>query len=157
MPKVYFATDHAGLEGKNHLLEYVKGLGYEVEDCGAFEYDKDDDYPDFIIPCAKKVAADPESFGVILGASGQGEAMGANRVPGARAALYYGAPKGTQTDMTGKELDMIASTREHNNANILSLGGRFLSTEEMEVAVKVFLSTPFPGEERHARRIGKLG
>lgn len=83
--------------------------------------------------------------------------MGANRVPGARAALYYGSPAKTQTDMAGKELDMIASTREHNNANILSLGSRFLREEEMEAAVKIFLSTPFPGEERHARRVEKLG
>ncbi|MDE2079078.1 MAG: RpiB/LacA/LacB family sugar-phosphate isomerase [Patescibacteria group bacterium] len=154
--KVYFASDHAGFELKAKLIEHVRELGYEAEDCGALTYDADDDYPDFIAPCAKKVAADLGSFGIVLGASGQGEAMCANRVKGARCALYYGAPAKEQTDMDGNELDMIASTRAHNDANMLSLGGRFLLDDEAKAAVEKFLATPFSNAERHLRRIKKL-
>jgi len=157
MPKVYFASDHAGYQMKGMLLAYVRDeLGHEVEDCGAFALDKDDDYPDLIRPCAEKVSADPGSFGIIAGASGQGEAMAANRVPGARAGVYYGDPGVAQTDAGGKELSLIASMRAHNDANILSLGLRFLSEEAAKDAIRVFLATPFDGG-RHERRVRKLG
>jgi ribose 5-phosphate isomerase B len=104
-----------------------------------------DDYPNFILPCAKKVAATPESRGVVLGGSGQGEAMAANRIKGVRAAVYYGGP-----------MDIIKLSRLHNDANVLSLGARFVSVEEAQSALELWLKTPFSEEERHARRIQEL-
>ena len=154
--KIYIGTDHAGYELKEKLKIYLSELGYEVVDKGAFKYDTNDDYPDFIKPVAEAVALDTGSFGIIGGASGQGEAMCANRVKGARAALFYGTTQVNQTDMSGNILDMIASTRMHNNANILSLGFRFLSEEEVKNAIKIFLETKFENEERHLRRVKKL-
>jgi ribose 5-phosphate isomerase B len=156
MPKVYVASDHAGFELKQKLLPFIESLGHEVEDCGAFSFDKDDDYPDFIFPCAKKVAADAGSFGIIAGASGQGEAMAANRIPGVRAGVYYGDPGKSQTDAGGEELSLIASMRAHNDANVLSLGLRFLDEEGAQAAIRTFLTTPFQGG-RHERRVKKLG
>jgi ribose 5-phosphate isomerase B len=154
--KIFIGTDHAGYDTKEKLKVYLTDMGHEVVDKGAFTFDKDDDYPDFIRPVAEGVAANPGSFGIIIGASGQGEAMCANRVPGARAALYYGPAGKNQTDMSGNNLDMLASTRMHNNANILSLGARFLEEDEIKEAIRVFLHTEFSGDERHIRRINKL-
>lgn len=154
--KIFIATDHGGFELKNNLKPFLTGLGHEVEDCGAFEFDKEDDYPDFITPCAEKVAATPGSMGIIIGGSGQGEAMAANRVKGARAAVYYGEPQRKQTDSEGKEIGMITSTRDHNDANILSLGARFLTEEEIKGKIEEFLSTPFSDHSRHKRRIAKF-
>ena len=159
--KVYFATDHAGFEIKNALVAYVRNeLKMEVEDCGAHAFDKDDDYPDFIAEAARKLAADirvgKENRAIIAGASGQGEAMAANRFKGVRCALYYGPAAREQTDTGGKVLDLLASTREHNDANALSLGLRFLSLDEAKGAVKAWLGLGFSGEERHLRRIQKL-
>ncbi|MBI2101817.1 RpiB/LacA/LacB family sugar-phosphate isomerase [Candidatus Woesearchaeota archaeon] len=119
--------------------------GFHVEDCGAYSYDKNDDYPDFIVPVAKKVAKNKNSSGVIFGASGQGEAIAANRVKGIRAALYYGG-----------SMEIVELSRTHNNANILSLGARFLTKKEAMEAVNMWLKTGFSGEERHARRIKKI-
>lgn len=155
MIKVYIGTDHAGFETKEHLKAYISSLGYEVVDLGPFSFDKDDDYPDLIRPVAEAVAGDAGSMGVILGGSGQGEAMCANRVKGARAAVFYGGAR-EQTDAGGATLDMIASMREHNNANIISLGARFMTDDEVKDAVKRFLELPFSGNERHTRRIKKL-
>ena len=118
--KIHVATDHAGLELKEKVKLYLSGLNYEVIDHGAYEYDALDDYPDFIFPCANAVSNDPESKGIILGGSGQGEAMAANRVKGVRAAVFYNGPD-----------EIIKLSRQHNNANILSLGARFMSEEEM--------------------------
>ena len=159
--KIYFAADHAGFELKNVLLAFVRDeLGMEVEDCGAFTYDKDDDYPEFIAGAAKKLSEDViagrDGRAIVIGASGQGEAMVANRFKGVRCALYYGAPAHTQQDMSGKELDMLASTREHNDANALSLGARFLPIEDAKSALKQWLFHGFSGEERHVRRIQKI-
>ena len=133
----------------------MSGLGYDVVDKGPFVFDKEDDYPDFIFPVAQAVAGEEGSFGVIFGGSGQGEAMCANRVKGARAGVYYGDIS-TQVDSDGKSIDMITSLREHNNANILSIGARFLDEEKVKIAIKKFIETPFPGGERHGRRINKL-
>jgi ribose 5-phosphate isomerase B len=160
--KVYFAADHAGFELKNILLSFVRDeLGLEVEDCGAHEFDVSDDYPVLIGAAASSLSADSENGldnrAIIIGASGQGEAMVANRFKRVRAALYYGAPQGvTQTDAGGKELDMLASTREHNNANALSLGARFITVGEAKDAVRKWLAAGFPGEERHLRRVRAL-
>jgi ribose 5-phosphate isomerase B len=161
MTKVYFAADHAGYEIKNQLVAYVRDeLKMDVEDCGALTNDPADDYPAIIAAAAKKLSADAlqgkDSKAVVAGASGQGEAMVANRFKGVRCALYYGTAGKEQTDMSGKSLDMIASTRGHNDANAISLGLRFLSLEEAKDAVKKFLTTDFSKEERHARRIRQI-
>ena len=142
--KIHLATDHAGLELKEKVRLYLSDLNYEVIDHGAYEYDALDDYPDFIFPCAKAVSNDPESKGIILGGSGQGEAMAANRVKGVRAAVFYNGPD-----------EIIKLSRQHNNANILSLGARFMSEEEMYKIIEVWLSTDFESG-RHQRRIEKL-
>lgn len=155
---VYFGSDHAGFSLKNELLTFVRDeLGYMVEDCGAYEHNNEDDYPTFVFPVARSVAEEPENRrGIVLGASGQGEAMVANRVSGVRAALYYGEPQGTQTDAGGEALDLIASTRRHNDSNVLSLGARFITSEEAKRVVREWLETPFAGEERHLRRIKQI-
>jgi ribose 5-phosphate isomerase B len=158
--KVYFAADHAGFDLKNILMNFVRGdLGHEVEDCGAFEKDPNDDYPEIIAAACRSIVRDVsegiECRGIILGASGQGEAMAANRFESVRAAVYYGAT-GHQVDTSGISLDMLASIRGHNDSNVLSLGARFLTEDEAKQAVKSWLAAPFTGDERHVRRIGKL-
>lgn len=158
--KVYFATDHGGFETKNKLVEFVAGLGYEVEDCGAHELDPADDYPEIIARAVRKIAADEiagrESRAIIAGGSGEGEAMVANRFKHVRCGVYYGEAARKQTDMSGKELDILSSPREHQNANCLSLGLRFLTLEEAKEAVEKWLKTAYSGEERHARRIRQI-
>lgn len=143
--RIYIGTDHAGFELKESLVRFLRGLGHEVEDMGAHSFEALDDYPDFIHSVAVAVVSDKESRGIILGGSGQGEAMCANRVKGARAAVYYGGA-----------VDIVVLSREHNDANILSLGARFIEEEEAKEVVRVWLETPFSGEEKHARRIKKL-
>lgn len=160
--KVYLATDHAGFELKGKLKTFLSKLGYEVQDFGAFEYNPDDDYPDFISKAAEAVSKDPEnSKAIVLGGSGQAEAMVANKFKEVRCALFYAAaaPLGA-ADITGRKsediFEMIRLTREHNNANVLSIGARFVSEEEAKEAVKLWLATPFSNEERHKRRIDKI-
>lgn len=156
--KIYFAADHAGFELKNELISFVQTeLKLDAEDCGAFVNDPADDYPEIIAQAARKLSVDvsngEDSRAVVIGASGQGEAIVANRFKGVRCALYYGKPNQEQTDMSGKQLSMLASTREHNNANALSLGARFLTKDEAQAALREWFSVAFPQEERHARRI----
>ena len=153
---VYFASDHAGFNLKSILIPFVKSLDHEVEDCGPATFTPDDDFPDYIIPCAQKVAQNKASLGIVIGASGQGEAMAANHVKGIRAAVFYGDISGAQTDEAGNILNLIQSVRAHNDANILSLGARFLTEESARAAVQLFLNTPFSGDERHVRRIAQL-
>jgi len=142
--KIHLATDHAGLELKDKIKQHLTDSGHDVIDHGAYEYDALDDYPDFIFPCAKAVAEDSKSRGIILGGSGQGEAMAANRIKGVRAAVFYNGPK-----------EIIELSRQHNNANILSLGARFMSEEEIYRIIEVWFNTDFE-EGRHQRRIDKL-
>lgn len=142
--KIVLATDHAGFELKNHVKEYLIKSGHQVEDFGAYEYNATDDYPDFILPAAHVVASSPKIFGIIFGGSGQGEAMAANRVKGVRAAVYYDGP-----------MRIIKYSRQHNDANILSLGARFISKEKAIKVIELWLKTPFEGE-RHLQRIKKL-
>ena len=142
--KIHLATDHAGLNLKNTIRNFLIEQGHEVKDRGSHEYDPLDDYPDFIFPCAKAVAADIESRGIILGGSGQGEAMAANRVKGVRAAVYYNGPD-----------EIIKLSRRHNNANILSLGARFMTEDVIYKVINLWLVEPFGGG-RHKRRIEKL-
>lgn len=141
---IYLASDHAGFELKEKVKEFLKAEGYEVEDCGAYKIDPADDYPDFISKAAEGVSKDPQSKAIIFGGSGQGEAIVANKFPNVRAAVFYG------------NADMVALTREHNDANVLSLGARFLTADEAIEAAKLFLETPFTEEERHVRRIEKI-
>ncbi len=150
-PKIYIGTDHAGFELKEKLIPFVKTLGYEVVDCGAFKYEKEDDYPDFVSPVAKAVALNPDNnCGIILGASGQGEAIVANRYPNVRAVVFYGKPGLFPKD------DIIKLSREHNDSNVLSLGARFLNIGQAKKAVKEWLSVQFTYKERHIRRIKKI-
>jgi len=142
--KIYIAADHAGFNLKNYLKKQLLADGYDIEDCGAFDFDPLDDYPDFIIPAAEKVANQPNSRGIIIGGSGQGEAMAANRIQGVRAAVYYDGP-----------IDIVKLSRLHNNANILSLGARFLSDERATEILNIWLAEKFEGE-RHENRINKL-
>jgi len=142
--KIHLATDHAGLELKDKIKLRLTELGHEVIDHGAHEYDALDDYPDFIFPCAKAVAQDDRSRGIILGGSGQGEAMAANRIKGIRAAVYYNGPE-----------EIIELSRQHNNANILSLGARFMSEKEIYRIIEIWFDTDFEAG-RHQKRINKL-
>jgi ribose 5-phosphate isomerase B len=159
--KIFIGSDHAGFEFKEKLVSYLKEEGHEVEDKGAFTYDKDDDYPDYIFPTAQGVAENEGSRGIVIGGSGFGEAIAANRVKGARALVFYGPmlPKGA-VDVSGREshdpYELIKLSRMHNNANIISFGMRFITEDEAKQAIKVFLETEFPGDERHLRRIKKL-
>lgn len=143
--KIYLGTDHAGFQLKEKIKGWLGEWDHEVEDKGAFELNPEDDFNEFIRPVAEAVAGDTESRGIILGGSGQGEAMQANRYNGVRAAVYYGGDE-----------DIVKLSREHNNANILSLGARFIDEDEAKRAVRLWLETPFSGEKRHARRIEKL-
>ncbi len=151
--KVVFAADHGGFALKEKLKPYVASLGYEVVDMGAHELDMADNYPPIIQAGAREVAKDLQnSRGIIIGGSGQGEAFAANRIKGIRAVVYYGEPARPQIDADGKALDMITSTREHNNSNILSLAGRFLTEEEAKDAVKRWLSAKYEPSSRHELR-----
>lgn len=138
-------ADHAGFELKEKVKEFLIKEGYEVVDCGAYQYDKDDDYPDFISKVAQAVSKDPDSRGIILGGSGQGEAIVANKFPNIRTTVFYGDP-----------LEIVQVGREHNDANVLSLGARFLSENEALRAVEIWLNTVFNKEERHVRRVEKI-
>jgi len=142
---IYIGSDHAGYELKEKLKIFLTELSYEVIDKGAISFDDQDDYPDFVIPVAESVFQDPGSMGIVLGGSGQGEMISANKVKGIRAAIYYGGNP-----------EIVRISREHNDTNVLSLGARFINEEEAQEAVKLFLETKFSGDERHNRRIDKI-
>jgi len=142
--KIVLATDHAGFELKEKIKQYLINNNIEVKDFGAFVYDKNDDYPDFIFPAAKYVSDNSNVKGIIFGGSGQGEAISANRILGVRAAVYYGSKN-----------EIIDLSRQHNDANILSMGARFISKEEAIEAINSWLKIEFEGG-RHKRRIEKL-
>ncbi len=142
--KLFVAGDHAGFELKEKIAGVLLGEGHEVVDVGPALFDAEDDYPDYCLPLARSIAQEG-GMGLLFGGSGEGEAIAANRIPRVRAAVYYGGP-----------LSLVRLAREHNDANVLSLGARFLSEEEARQAVELFLTTVFPGDERHRRRIKKL-
>lgn len=152
--KIHIGGDHAGYELKEVLKPFLEKKGYEVIDHGPDEYDEGDDYPDYTFPVAQSVALDPEeSRGIIIGGSGQGESIAANRIRGVRAVVF----NGQYQPEDGREVPPeIVTSRQHNDSNVLSLGARFLSEEEAKEAVELWLETDFPGEERHVRRIKKL-
>ncbi len=142
--RVHLGSDHAGLELKEHLLNWLVDQGREVVDHGPFVYDALDDYPVFCLRAAEAVAGEDGSLAVVIGGSGNGEQIAANKVKGVRAALVW-----------SEETAVLA--REHNDANVISVGGRMHTVEDMTRFVEVFLETAFTGEERHVRRIGMLG
>jgi ribose 5-phosphate isomerase B len=141
--RIHIGSDHAGLEFKNELITHLVVNGHDVTDHGPYEYDALDDYPDFCIPCAEAVAKDSTSVGIVLGGSGNGEQISANKVKGIRAALVW-------------SLETAKLAREHNNANVISVGQRQHTAQEVKDFIDLFLATKFPGDERHVRRIQKV-
>lgn len=153
---IYLAADHAGYEMKKMLANFLRRQGHKVCDVGADSYDKNDDYPLYVTKAAVQVARDPGARAIVIGASGQGEAMVANRFKGVRAAVFYGEPAKKQVDAGGQEQSIITGSREHNHANVLSLGARFLSDEEAKEAVQLWLKTVASDDPRHQRRVEML-
>lgn len=143
--KIYIGSDHAGYELKEKLKAYIQSLNIEIVDKGAFALDNEDDYPDFIIQVAEAVVKESKSLGIIIGGSGEGEQISANKIDGIRAIEFYGG-----------NLEIVKLGREHNNANILSLGARFIAEDEAKNAIILFMNTPFTNDERHIRRINKI-
>lgn len=141
--RVYLASDHAGFDLKTYLIERLSAGGLDVVDCGAFSYDAEDDYPAFCIEAGRSVVADPGSLGVVIGGSGNGEQIAANKVAGVRAALAWNA-------------DTARLAREHNDANVISIGARMHSEDEAAALVELFLATEFSGAGRHLRRIEQV-
>ena len=141
--KIHIGSDHAGLDFKKVIIEHLENQGHSVTDHGPHTFDPLDDYPVFCIPAAEAAAADPGSFGIVLGGSGNGEQIAANKVKGVRAALVW-------------SIEIAKLAREHNNANVISIGGRMHTEEFCLEMVSAFLATPFPGDERHIRRINLI-
>ena len=143
--KIYLSGDHAGFILKEKIKKWLEQEGYVVVDCGPFKLDKKDDYPDYVVPMAKKVSKDKGSFGFSFAGSGEGEAIAMNKVKGIRAVVYY-----------GKNLNIVKFSRKHNNANILSFGAWFAKEHECKRAISIFLKTEFDEGSRHERRLKKI-
>ncbi|MCV7412058.1 ribose-5-phosphate isomerase [Mycobacterium florentinum] len=141
--RVYLGSDHAGFELKQAIVEHLKKTGHEPIDCGAFTYDAEDDYPAFCIDAAIRTVADPDSLGIVIGGSGNGEQIAANKVPGARCALAW-------------SVETASLARQHNNAQLIGIGGRMHTVAEALTFVDAFLTTPWSKAERHQRRIDIL-
>lgn len=141
--RIHIAADHAGFEFKEHLLKHLAAEGHDVVDHGAFSYDALDDYPSFCFSAGEAVVAEPGSLGIVIGGSGNGEQIAANKVTGVRAALAW-------------SIDTAKLGRAHNNANVVAIGWRQHSLEESVELVEAFLAEPFSGDERHQRRIDQL-
>lgn len=158
---IHLAADHAGFKLKEQVKQWLNVLGYEVVDHGADVLDNDDDFVDFIFPAAKAVAADESSRGIIFGGSGQGEAIAANRVKGARAVVYYGpsvpiAAVDASGRMSDDPYEIIRLSRTHNNSNILSIGARFVSFDELKKVSEMWLAEPTSDLDRYQRRNKEL-
>ncbi|KAA1423767.1 ribose-5-phosphate isomerase [Mumia zhuanghuii] len=141
--RVHIGCDHAGFELKNHLVTHLRGQGHDVVDHGPAEYDALDDYPPFCIATGEAVVADPGSLGIVIGGSGNGEQIAANKVDGVRAALAW-------------SVETATLSRQHNDANVVAIGARMHTIDEATLLAETFLATPFSGDERHARRIDLL-
>ncbi len=147
-PKIYIGSDHAGFVMKEKLIPFVKKMGYEIVDCGDYKYNESDDFPIFISKVAEAVANNPLDIrGIILGGSGQGEAIIANRFPNVRAIVYYG-----ESDSFFKKNNIVKLGREHNDSNIISFGARFITLSQAKKALKIWLTTKFSTEPKYARR-----
>ncbi len=142
--KIFIAADHAGYKMKGELIPWLENLGHEVKDLGAYEYDEQDDYPDFMTPVTREVSKDSNARGILIGGSGQGEVMLANRYRNVRAAVYQ-----------SPNLDIIKFARLHNNANVLCIGARFITSDQAQQAIKLFLEAPFSQDPKYQRRIDK--
>ncbi len=144
--KILLASDHAGFELKNKIVQFLRDENFDIEDMGAHTFVQDDNYPEIMVPVAMRILIDPENTkAIIFGKSGQGEAMIVNRFPGIRAVVYY-----------AKNTDIIRLSREHNDSNILSIGAGFVIEEDAKDAVKLWIATPFSGDKRHVRRIEQM-
>ncbi len=143
--KIYIGSDHAGFQMKGELISFLSEQGFQLYDCGPEEYNHGDDYPDYIPNVAEQVSNDTRAMGIIIGFTGQGEAMVANRFPHVRCAVYYGGSK-----------HVLTLSRQHNDANVLSIGSNFVTTQEAKEAVLLWIRTEFSGDERHVRRIQKI-
>jgi ribose 5-phosphate isomerase B len=141
--RVYVGSDHAGFELKKEVVRRLTEAGHEVTDVGATKLDPEDDYPPYCLDAAARVVADPGSLGVVIGGSGNGEQISANKVPETRAALAWSA-------------ETARLARQHNDANLVAIGARMHSREEAWIIVSTFVGTPFSGDERHARRIAEV-
>ena len=141
--RLHIGSDHAGLELKSELIAHLVNKGHDITDHGPYEYDALDDYPVFCIPAAEAAAIDPSSLGIVIGGSGNGEQMAANKVKGARAALAW-------------SIETAKLGREHNNANVIAIGGRMHSIEDCKAIIDAFIATPFSNDERHVRRINLI-
>ena len=141
--RVYLGSDHAGFELKNHLVEHLRKQGHDVVDVGPHTYDAEDDYPPFCLATGAKVVADPGSLGVVIGGSGNGEQIAANKIEGVRSALVW-------------KTEIAELARQHNDSNVCSIGARQHTPEEAAAFVDTFLATPFSGDARHQRRIDQL-
>ena len=141
--RIHIGSDHAGLELKSQLIEHLVGNGHDVTDHGPYEYDAVDDYPDFCIPAAEAVAKDLASLGIVLGGSGNGEQMAANKVSGIRAALAW-------------SVETAKLAKDHNNANVVAVGGRMHELPLVKEIIDAFIAHPFSADERHIRRIDKI-
>jgi ribose 5-phosphate isomerase B len=141
--RVYLGSDHAGFELKAAIIAWLGAAGHEAVDCGPASFDPDDDYPVYVLRAARGVAGDPGSLGVVIGGSGNGEQIAANKVPGVRAALAW-------------TVQTAQLAREHNDANVLSLGARMYTVADAVSFVQVFIETPFSGATRHARRLAMV-
>ena len=159
--KIALASDHAGFAYLSELESFLKSLGHDIQNYGPQKLRLDDDYPDFIVPAARAVGGGDCDMGVILGGSGQGEAMAANKIKGVRCAVFYGPAVARKViDAQGRTshdpLEIVRLSRQHNDANMLSLAARFVSLGDMKHVIKLWLETSFSDEERHARRVEKL-
>jgi ribose 5-phosphate isomerase B len=141
--RVYLGSDHAGFELKQAVIEHLRAADHEPIDCGAYTYDAEDDYPAFCIAAAVKTVADPDSLGIVIGGSGNGEQIAANKVPGVRCALAW-------------SVETASLARQHNNAQLIGIGARMHTVEEALTFVDAFLTTPWSKAERHQRRIDIL-
>jgi len=141
--RIHIGSDHAGLELKAELIEHLVANGHDVTDHGPYEYDALDDYPDFCIPAAEAVAKDPASLGIVLGGSGNGEQIAANKVKGVRAALAW-------------SIETAKLAKDHNNANVIAVGGRMHEIAFVKEINDAFIAHPFSNDERHVRRINKI-
>ena len=141
--RVYLGSDHAGYELKMHLVNYLGKQGYDVVDVGPHVYDPEDDYPAFCLNTGAIVVADKGSLGIVIGGSGNGEQIAANKIAGVRSALAW-------------KVEIAQLARQHNDSNVLAIGGRQHTLDEATAMVEAFLTTPFAGNKRHARRIAQL-